>query len=129
MDSVGDITVSTLSYATGALGPWYLGSSSPTLVDAGCMMAGAAGLYHHTTQTNQTPEGATIVDLGFHYVAVDANGLPLDYDGDGIPDYLEDTNGNGSYDSATDLSDWQTYNSPNGLAGSTDLRVFTPLKP
>jgi hypothetical protein len=30
---------------------------------------------------------------------VGANGLPLDTNGDGIPDYLEDVNGNGLVDS------------------------------
>ena len=33
-------------------------------------------------------------------------------------------NGNG----ANDATSWQTYDSLNGLTGSTDLRVYTPLK-
>ena len=45
--------------------------------------------------------------LGYHYVALgNANGLPLDSNGDGIPDYLEDSNGNGKYDVGIDLGDW-----------------------
>jgi len=39
------------------------------------------------------------VDIGYHYVAVDTNGIPFDTNGDGIPDYLEDINGNGLVDS------------------------------
>jgi hypothetical protein len=46
------------------------------------------------------------VDIGYHYVAVDTNGIPLDSNGDGIPDYLQDANGNGVYDFG-DLGDWQ----------------------
>ncbi len=59
-------------------------------------------------------------------MATDANGNPLDFDGDGIPDYLEDYNGNGVFD--TGETDWKTYNSPNGLTGIPGLQVFTPLK-
>ena len=39
------------------------------------------------------------MDIGYHYVATDAYGNPLDSNGDGIPDYLEDVNGNGLVDS------------------------------
>jgi hypothetical protein len=53
------------------------------------------GLYHFTTQTNQAIEANSVVDIGYHYVATDANGNPLDSNGDGIPDYIEDVNGNG----------------------------------
>jgi hypothetical protein len=54
--------------------------------------------------TNNVKETNTVVDIGFHYVAVDANGIPFDYDGDGVPDYIEDVNGNGSIDS--NENDW-----------------------
>jgi hypothetical protein len=64
------------------------------------------GLYHFTTQTNQAVEADSIVDIGYHYVATDQYGNPLDTNGNGIPDYLEDANGDGIYDSG-DLSDWQ----------------------
>jgi hypothetical protein len=49
-----------------------------------------------------------------------------DYDFDGLPDYWEDRNGNGAVDAGE--TGWQTYNSANGLSGSGDIRVFTPLK-
>ncbi len=57
-------------------------------------------------------------------MAVDINGIPLDSDGDGIPDYLEDRNGNGGCDSTE--TDWQSSNS--GMSGAAGLQVFTPLK-
>ena len=59
-------------------------------------------------------------------VSVDADGNPLDTDGDGIPDYLEDSNGDGVYD-AGDLSDW-LVSAYNGLSRTNGLSVFTPLK-
>jgi len=67
------------------------------------------GLYHYTVQTNEVVEGTNTVSIGFHYVATDAYGNPLDSNGDGIPDYLEDANGNGIYDTG-DLGDWQNLN-------------------
>ena len=51
-------------------------------------------------------EGTSTVDIGYHYVATDAYGNPLDTDGDGIPDYIEDANGNGTVDSGE--TDWQS---------------------
>jgi hypothetical protein len=51
-------------------------------------------------------ETNSVVDIGFHYVATDANGVPLDYDTDGLPDYLEDANGDGSVSSGE--TSWQS---------------------
>lgn len=51
-----------------------------------------------------------MVDIGLHYVALTSGGQPLDEDADGLPDYYEDSNGNGSADS-----------------GETDWTVFTPV--
>jgi len=117
-------------YQTSYLGTYYYPTNDgmlSTLIDAGSRYATNAGLYHFTTTTNQVKEAGTIVDIGFHYVAVDPNtGQPYDTDGDGVPDYLEDTNGNGN--GADDLTSWQVYNSPNGLVSGSGLQVFTPLK-
>jgi hypothetical protein len=88
---------STLAYETSTLGSFYQPTNS-TLVNAGSRTAPNAGLYHYTVLANQTKEGTNTVDIGFHYVAV-SSGLPVDTDGDGTPDYQEDTNGNGSLDS------------------------------
>jgi hypothetical protein len=106
-------------------GNFYLPPDSP-LINAGDRTADQIGLYHFTTQTNQVLENNSIVDIGYHYVATDQSGNPLDTIGDGIPDYIEDTNGNGIFDSG-DLGDWLV--SPfNGLSRTAGLRVFTPLK-
>jgi hypothetical protein len=66
------------------------------------------------------------VDIGYHYVAVDTNGNSIDTDGDGIPDYLEDANGNGLVEYSE--TSWTSYNSANGLTTANGLQVFTPLK-
>jgi len=57
---------------------------------------------------DQTKEAGTTVDIGCHYVALDGNSNPLDYDGDGLPDYFEDRNGNGVSD--TGETNWQDAN-------------------
>jgi hypothetical protein len=69
-------------------------------------------------------ETNSVVDIGYHYVAVDAYAMPLDADGDNIPDYLEDANGNGVLN--TGERDWQ--GSENGTTGMPGLKGFTPLK-
>jgi hypothetical protein len=105
-------------YITGLLGRYYYPTSGGllnVLLDAGSRNATNATLYHYTTTTNQAKEAASTVDIGFHYVATDANGVPLDDDIDGAADYAEDRNGNGSVDSGE--TDWQD-------AGDLGLRVF-----
>jgi len=102
-----DVIVTNFNWQTSWLGSFYLPPYS-LLIDAGSTTASQLGLYHFTTQTNQIPEAGSQVDMGYHYVAVDANGNPLDTDLDGIPDYLEDANGNGVYDGG-DPSDWTEY--------------------
>jgi hypothetical protein len=52
---------------------------------------------------------------------------PADQDGDTLPDYLEDRDGDGLADAGE--TSWQTYNSPNGLTGNPGLQVHTPLRP
>jgi hypothetical protein len=111
-----------------SLGRYYYpasgGSTSLTnLVNRGSRLASSAGLYHFTTTTNQVKEATSQVDIGLHYVAVDAStGLPLDYDGDGLADVLEDRNGEGS--SSAGETNWQQ--SENGTTGVPGLQVFAP---
>jgi len=114
-------------WQTGPLGACYLPTNS-VFLDRGSRNADAAMLYHFTSTTNQVKETNSIVNLGFHYIATDANGNPLDFENDGVPDYWEDGDGDGSYDSGTGETDWQAYNSANGLSNSPSLKVYTPLK-
>lgn len=100
--NANDVVVTNFIYANGPLGNYY--QVSTNLLNAGSTTAAALGLYHYTVQTNlvsgaEVPEGANTVSIGFHYVAVDQYGNPLDSNGDGIPDYIEDANGNGTVDS------------------------------
>jgi hypothetical protein len=103
--------VASLSYKAGPLGNYYQPTSSAFINVGSVSNAGLVGLYHYTVTTNlvsgsEIAETNGIVDIGFHYVAVDSAGNPLDYDLDGIPDYLEDANGNGLLDSGE--TDWQS---------------------
>jgi hypothetical protein len=97
-----NLSVTSLSYAAGPLGTWYVSSASPTLVDVGSRSADLAGLYHYTIQTNlvdgyEIKEYNSTVDIGYHYVAVDGNGNPIDTNGNGVPDYLEDPYATGQF--------------------------------
>ncbi len=102
-DAVNDMVLSSApAYQTSTFGNYYLPTSSP-LHKAGSRSPAEAGLYHYTTRTDQTKEGDETgnVSIGLHYVAA-SNGFPKDSDsggGDGIPDYVEDANGNGQFDS------------------------------
>lgn len=92
------IVTNSYNWQSSWFGNYYLPTNS-TLINVGWVTADVAGLYHFTTQTNQTVEGTSLVDLGYHYVATDSSGNPLDTNGDGIPDYISDSNGNGIVDS------------------------------
>jgi hypothetical protein len=93
-----DVKGTSFIWESSWFGNYYLPTNSP-LINVGSTTANLLGLYHFTTQTNQTIEGNSTVDIGYHYVATDTNGIPLDTNGDGIPDYIEDANGNGLVDS------------------------------
>ena len=122
----GDIVLgNSPAYQTSWLGNYYLPTNCP-LINAGSTTADQVGLYHFTTQTNQVKEANSTVDIGYHYVAMDAYGNPIDTDGDGIPDYLEDTNGDGVFGEG-DFGDW-LVSFYNGLSRTHGLQVFTPLK-
>jgi hypothetical protein len=114
--------VTNISWQPGALGNYYQPGTSP-LLNAGSRSAPAATLYHYTVLASEAVEGTNTVSIGYHYVAVDGSGNPLDTNGDGIPDYLEDVNGNGLVDGGE--MDWMDYMPPLSGAG---LEVYTPLK-
>jgi hypothetical protein len=92
-------------YQIGNLGEYYYPANLTNLIHTGSELASAAGLYHYTVTTNNVIEGTNQVSIGFHYVAVDASGNPIDTTGDGLPDYVKDSNGDGVYD-AGDLANW-----------------------
>lgn len=100
---VGNRTNLLRDFVSGPLGPYYYPTSGATnslasLINAETNRTPASvGLYHFTTVTTTgSKEAATALDIGFHYVGVNASGAPLDDDGDGLPNYLEDLNGNGT---------------------------------
>ena len=100
LENIGphDLTISGYNWQSSWFGGFYLPTNS-SLVNAGSATANQFGFYYFTTQTNQVPETNSVVDIGYHYVATDSNGNPLATFNDGIPDYLDDTDGNG-------LPDW-----------------------
>ena len=95
--------IASITYQAGPLGNYYQPITS-SFINRGSINANLVGLYHYTVTTNlvngyEIKETNSVVDIGFHYVAVDSNGNPIDTNGDGIPDYLSDSNGNGVVDS------------------------------
>lgn len=120
--SGADLLLNAFAYTNSSLGGFYHHSTS--LLNRGSRNATAAGLYHYTVQADQRKESASTVDIGFHYPATDINRCPLDYEGDGLADYFEDRNGNGTTD--PDETNWQS--SQNGTSGVPGLQVFSPLE-
>jgi hypothetical protein len=114
-----DVLVASFNWQSGPLGNFYLPTNS-TLVNTGSVVnAASIAMYHLTTTTNQTKEATSRIDIGKHYVAVDAQGKPVDTDGDGTPDYVEDENGDGAPGSGE--TDWQNAADP-GLR----VRILRP---
>jgi len=87
-------------YQTGPLGTNYLGGNA-VLVNGGSITADLIGLFHWTISTNSARETNSIVDIGVHLLALDAAGQPFDFDGDAIPDAVENRSGSGTYDSSS----------------------------
>jgi hypothetical protein len=120
------VTISAFNYADGPLGRWY--HSSTDFHNAGSRNADLVGLYQFTTTTNQVKETNSPVDIGFHYVALNGSGQPVDTSGGGVPDYLADSNGNGSFDVGIDFGNWAAGTTVTDTNGVAALKVYTPLK-
>jgi len=91
-----------------------------------------AELYHYTVKTAANSKEGTDtpanVDIGFHYVAVNASGNPIDTDGDGLADYFEDANGNGVYNPGVDFSDFNSADTDgDGLPDGWEWQYFGNL--
>ena len=124
------LSLTNIPFVAGPLGTFYLPANgdATNLFNAGRTNAHLLGFYHHTTTTNQVKEGTSRLDIGFHYVSVNSSAQAIDTDGDGVPDYLEDANGNSAFDPSAGETDWQAYNSRFGVGGGPGLVLFTPLR-
>jgi hypothetical protein len=115
-----DEIVSAFGWESGPLGQFYLPSTS-ALIDAGSRSVAEAGLYHHTTQIAPDSKDTADVDIGLHYLALDTGGGPIDTDNDGLADYFEDSNGNGTYELG-EPADWQDSDTDSdGLRDGTEV--------
>lgn len=75
-NQANDRVISSLAFEHGPLGRHYLPAGS-ILLNNGSRNATAAGLYHHTTLVDQTRETNSVVDIGYHYVAVNPVSVEL----------------------------------------------------
>ncbi len=116
-------------YQAGAFGNYYLPDTT-ALYGGGSRSPANAGLYQYTTRLDQMKEGDDTgkvnANIGLHYVAANNSGQPLDSDGDGIPDYVEDANGSGFVDyNETDAhnatTDGVTPDASNSVYDNIDL--------
>jgi len=128
-DGANDLSLTAAPpYQTGPLGDYYQAVGSP-LVDKGNTTADKLGSYHYTTRVDQTKEAASAIDIGLHYIATSGfiQTKANDYDGDSIPDYVENWHGDGGdYNgySHSDETDWHdgTIDDPLSLVyNDTDL--------
>lgn len=132
--------VGPLNWQSGPLGNYYYpvpagGTSLSGLINADSTVSRTPvllKLHNYTTRIDREKDGATAsqLDIGFHYVATDAGGMPLDSDSDGIPDYLEDSGGTAwnnadtDGDGVTDFTELQTGTNPTSVNAS--LIILTP---
>lgn len=119
-----------LDFDDGPLGPYYYpttGEHLSRLINAGTGTAVQAGLYHHTVVDSPGSKDSAAVDIGFHYMATDANDNVLDSDGDGVPDYVEDKNANGNNDSGETSFANPVITLPGGPLNYTENQTAQPL--
>lgn len=113
------VSLGSNTFTAGSYGSNYLHSGSPA-VNAGGTNADAVGMYHYTTDASGLRETNSIVDIGFHY------GTTNDADGDGLADFMEDSNGNGVFDAGVDYSDlYETDSDGDGLSDAEEYALGT----
>jgi hypothetical protein len=86
------VNITTLDFQAGPLGPYYYpasGGNLSLLIDAGSTTADTLSLCPFTTRNDQTRDVTSQADIGFHYVALDANNNPQDNNSNGLPDFDE----------------------------------------
>jgi hypothetical protein len=102
-----DVVLNTtgVGYEVGPLSRYYLPTNSSFINTGSLTNAGLAGLYHFASTADQVRETNSVLNLGLHFVALDASGMPIDSDMDSLADFLEDTNGDGLM--STGETNWQ----------------------
>ena len=96
-------------YQTGPFGNYYLSQTTP-LYQTGSRTANEAGLTQYTTFINQIKDTSNApVNIGLHYITA-TNNAPLDFDGDGVPDYVEAEHGTEINNAMSDSITNDTYN-------------------
>jgi hypothetical protein len=103
---------------------WFYEPTNSVLINTGYLTADQWRLYHFTTQTNQVKETNSVVDIGYHYVAVNTNGNAIDSNGNGTPDYLEDTTGSGQGLTVTLISPANSASYPEPATVPLQAAVF-----
>lgn len=88
-----NVALGGITYYASPFGNYYVADYSWS--DNGSRSASEAGLYHYTTHWGGAKEATSQVDIGIHYLVPGLTWQPIDTDGDGIPDFAEDRNGNG----------------------------------
>ena len=132
--TVSNIALAALDWQSAPAGPWFYpttGANLNGLRNAGTVIATNSSLYGWTTTTNQVPETNSVIDIGYHLPALTGivvGSTPLDSDSDGVWDVLEDSNGNGTTETAWGETDWRVYGSLLGIGSGPGLVTFTPLK-
>lgn len=117
-----DGTLVRLLQNSSTLVPWTLVPGGGPVVDVSANTTVQAGDTLHF-QLNQYINNVYDSDVWSPIITY-LNPPLLDLDSDGVPDYLEDRNGNGLADAGE--TDWRVADNP--ARDNSSLKVFTPLK-